>query len=122
MIADGTFPGPTDWGRRGCRPAGRRRRAARLEPDGTILYASPNSLSAFSRLGRHRLRSLGEPIDDADQHVADDPFDASDLATAVEACHRRRQPASIEVDGGGATVLFRALPLRPHGETLGPWC
>ena len=26
----------------------------RLEPDGTIIYASPNALSAFNRLGRHR--------------------------------------------------------------------
>ena len=26
----------------------------RLEPDGTIIYASPNALSAFHRLGRHR--------------------------------------------------------------------
>src|SRR5439155_8820976 len=28
-------------------------------------------------------------------------------------------PLSIEVEGGGATVLFRAIPLRPRGETLG---
>ena len=51
--------------------------------------------------------------------MADDPFDASDLADAVADAIDGGQPASIEVDGGGATILFRALPLRPRGETLG---
>jgi two-component system, sensor histidine kinase PdtaS len=62
---------------------------------------------------------LGEPIAALTNTVADDPFDASDLAAAIGAAIQGGQPASIEVDGGGATVLFRALPLRPRGETLG---
>ncbi len=62
---------------------------------------------------------LCEPIDALTSTVADDPFDASDLAAAVADAIDGGQPASIEVEGGGATILFRALPLRPRGETLG---
>ena len=90
----------------------------RIEQDGTILYASPNSLSAFRRLGITG-PVLGEPIGTLTSTIADDPFDASDLAEAVEAAVAGGSPRSIEVDGGGATVLFRALPLRPRGEPLG---
>ena len=90
----------------------------RLEPDGTIIYASPNALSAFSRLGVSGA-VVGEPVNELTSTVADDPFDASDLAAAIAAAIDGGQPASIEVEGGGATILFRALPLRPRGETLG---
>ena len=62
---------------------------------------------------------LGEPLAMLTSSIADDPFDASDLAEAVEAAVAGGSPRSIEVDGGGATVHFRALPLRPHGEPLG---
>ena len=117
MIADGTFPAsdaPIEEG------AGPRvgDGLVRLEPDGTIIYASPNALSAFSRLGISGA-VVGEPVNLLTSTVADDPFDASDLAQAIAAATDGGQPASIEVEGGGATILFRALPLRPRGETLG---
>ena len=117
MVADGTFPNPDASEEEGSGPRvgdG----VLRLEPDGTIIYASPNSLSAFSRLGVTGT-VVGEPLHELTSGVADDPFDASDLGEAVEAAIDGGQPASIEVDGGGATVLFRAIPLRPRGETLG---
>jgi two-component sensor histidine kinase len=117
MVADGTFPNPDAGGEEGSGP-----RVGdgllRLEPDGTILYASPNSLSAFSRLGIAG-PVVGEPLHELTSTVADDPFDVTDLGAAVEAAIDGGQPASIEVEGGGATVLFRAIPLRPRGETLG---
>jgi two-component system, sensor histidine kinase PdtaS len=117
MVADGTFPAPEAGIEEGSGPrAGDG--VVRIEPDGTIIYASPNALSAFSRLGING-NVLGEPIAALTNTVADDPFDASDLAAAVTAAIDGGQPASIEVEGGGATVLFRALPLRPRGETLG---
>ncbi|MCW2496613.1 histidine kinase N-terminal domain-containing protein [Jatrophihabitans sp.] len=117
MIADGTFPN-ADVGIE--EAAGPRvgDGLVRLEPDGTIIYASPNALSAFSRLGISGA-VVGEPVDELTSTVADDPFDASDLAAAIAAAIDGGQPASIEVEGGGATILFRALPLRPRGETLG---
>jgi two-component sensor histidine kinase len=117
MIADGTFPNPEAGIEEGAGPRvgdG----LVRLEPDGTIIYASPNALSAFSRLGVSGA-VVGEPVDELTSTVADDPFDASDLAAAIAAAIDGGQPASIEVEGGGATILFRALPLRPRGETLG---
>jgi two-component sensor histidine kinase len=117
MVADGTFPGPDAGIEEGSGPRvgdG----VVRLEPDRTIIYASPNALSAFSRLGVTG-NVLGETMDALTSTVADDPFDAGDLAAAVSAAIEGGQPASMEVDGGGATVLFRALPLRPRGEMLG---
>src|SRR4051812_23743803 len=117
MIADGTFPAPDAPIEEGAGPRvgdG----LVRLEPDGTIIYASPNALSAFSRLGISGA-VVGEPVNLLTSTVADDPFDASDLAEAVATAIDGGQPASIEVDGGGAIILFRALPLRPRGETLG---
>ena len=117
MVADGAFPHPQSGEEEGSGP-----RVGdgllRLEPDATIIYASPNSLSALRRLGISG-PVVGEPIHDLTSTVADDPFDASDLGDAVEAAIDGGQPASIDVEGGGATVLFRAIPLRPRGETLG---
>ncbi|MDQ6849027.1 MAG: PAS domain-containing sensor histidine kinase [Actinomycetota bacterium] len=117
MIVDGTFPNAQAGSEEGAGP-----RVGdglmRLEADATIIYASPNALSAFSRLGVNG-PIIGEPVDELTSTVADDPFDASDLGQAVVAAIDGGQPASIEVEGGGAIILFRALPLRPRGETLG---
>src|SRR3954467_10786423 len=115
MIADGTFPAPASGEGPGPRAGDG---LVRLEPDGTIIYASPNALSAFNRLGVTG-NVLSEPIDALTSTVADDPFDASDLAVAVADAIDGGHPASIEIEGGGAVILFRALPLRPRGETLG---
>jgi two-component system, sensor histidine kinase PdtaS len=117
MVADGTFPAPDSRQEEGSGPRvgdG----LVRLEPDGTIIYASPNALSAFNRLGVTG-NVLSEPIDALTSTVADDPFDASDLAGAVAEAIDGGHPSSIEIEGGGAVILFRALPLRPRGETLG---
>jgi two-component sensor histidine kinase len=117
MVADGTFPAP---GTRLEESAGPRvgDGLVRLEPDGTIIYASPNALSAFNRLGVTG-NVLSEPVDALTSTVVDDPFDASDLAVAVAEAIDGGHPASVEIEGGGAVILFRALPLRPRGETLG---
>ena len=117
MVADGTFPGPAGESEEGAGP-----RVGdglmRVERDGTILYASPNALSAFRRLGVTG-NVLGEPIDMLTSTVADDPFDASDLAQAIRHAVDGGNPTGLEVDGGGATVAFKALPLHPRGEVLG---
>ncbi len=117
MVADGTFPAQESNAEEGAGP-----RVGdgllRVERDGTILYASPNALSAFRRLGVTG-NVLGEPIDMLTSTIADDPFDARDLAGAVQAAIAGGNPTGLEVDGGGATVAFRALPLHPRGEVLG---
>lgn len=117
MVADGTFPAagvPVEEGE-GPRVGDG---LLRVETDGTVLYASPNALSAFRRLGVTG-NVLGEPVDALTSTIVDDPFDAHDLADAVESAVAGGSPTSLEVDGGGATVLFRALPLRPRDENLG---
>jgi two-component sensor histidine kinase len=117
MIAEGTFPGEaaqqdeTEGPRVGDG-------LLRVERDGTILYASPNALSAFRRLGVTG-NAHGELVSALTSTIADDPFDARDLAKAVDTAIAGGNTLSLEVDGGGATVLFRALPLRPRGEPLG---
>jgi len=117
MVADGTFPGPVSEHEEGAGP-----RVGdgllRVGSDGTILYASPNALSAFRRMGVTG-NILGELVSTLTSSVAHDPFDASDLADSVAAAIEGQNPTGLEVDGGGATVLFRALPLRPRGRTLG---
>jgi two-component sensor histidine kinase len=117
MVADGTFPAGDSRQEEGSGPRvgdG----LVRLEPDGTIIYASPNALSAFNRLGVNG-NVLSEPIDALTGTVVDDPFDATDLAGAVAEAIDGGHPAGVEIEGGGAIILFRALPLRPRGETLG---
>jgi two-component sensor histidine kinase len=117
MVADGTFPAPESNAEEGAGP-----RVGdgllRVERDGTILYASPNALSAFRRLGVTG-NVLGEPIDTLTSTIADDPFDVTDLAQTVESAIAGGNPTGLEVEGGGATVAFRALPLHPRGEVLG---
>ncbi|MEP6599842.1 MAG: histidine kinase N-terminal domain-containing protein [Actinomycetota bacterium] len=117
MIAEGSFPAtdaPVEEGE-GPRVGDG---LLRVETDGTVLYASPNALSAFRRLGVTG-NVLGEPVDALTSTIVDDPFDAHDFADAVSSAIAGSSPTSVEVDGGGAIVLFRALPLRPRGETLG---
>jgi two-component sensor histidine kinase len=117
MVAGGTFPGGDADSEETSGP-----RVGdgllRVERDTTILYASPNAVSAFRRLGVGG-PILGEPVDGLTSGVADDPFDTSDLAAAVHDAISGGSPRNVEVDGGGATVLFRTLALRPHGEPLG---
>ncbi len=117
MVAEGSFPGEaaTPEQVEGPRVGDG---MLRVEEDGTILYASPNALSAFRRLGVAG-NVLGEPVATLTSTVADDPFDARDLATAVDTAIAGGHTLSLEVDGGGATVLFRAIQLRPRGEPLG---
>ena len=91
----------------------------RLEPDGTIIYASPNALSAFSRLGIAG-PVVGEPMHELTSTVADDPFDVARSRPT-----RSRRPSTAasrrasRSRAAARSVLFRALPLRPRGETLG---
>ncbi len=117
MVADGSFPAAQSNAEEGAGP-----RVGdgllRVERDGTVLYASPNALSAFRRLGVTG-NVLGEPIGTLTSTIVDDPFDASDLAQSVDSAIAGGNPTVLEVDGGGATVAFRALPLHPRGEVLG---
>ena len=92
----------------------------RLDRTGHAVYASPNALSAFRRLGvtgdllgAH----LGHVISrlNAGPGVLDEPRGSAALAAVL----RFAEPRESEVEAQGATVLLRALPLHPGGEPRG---
>ena len=117
MVSDGSFPPAESPGELHTGP-----RAGdgllRLDADGRVVFVSPNALSAY-----HRLAYNGEVIG---QHLAvltrpliDDPFDAAELAERIDGAVEGRAGLRMEVEAKAATVLFRALPLRPHGRPSG---
>ena len=117
MVADGTFPVPAAVGDDGPGP-----RVGdgllRLDADARVLYSSPNALSAFRRLGAGG-DVLGQRFVDALGSALPDPLAAADLLERIGAAVHGQSVGGIEVEGSGATVSFRTLPLVPHGEHLG---
>jgi two-component sensor histidine kinase len=117
MVATGKFPGPASDREEGSGPRvgdG----MVRIDNHGTVLYASPNASSAFRRLGFNG-NLLGQTFAAAVAELARDPFDAADLEDMLTDSLRGIHPSSREVDGGGAIVQFRAIPLYPRGDSLG---
>jgi two-component sensor histidine kinase/PAS domain-containing protein len=92
----------------------------RLDRTGHVVYASPNALSAFRRLGVTADLlgvHLGQTIArlTAGPGLLDEPRGSAALAAVL----RFREPRESEVEAQGATVLLRALPLVPGGEPRG---
>ena len=92
----------------------------RLDRTGHVVYASPNALSAFRRLGVTADLlgvHLGTTIArlTAAPGVLDEPRGSAALAAAL----RFREPRESEVEAQGATVLLRALPLVTAGQPRG---
>jgi two-component sensor histidine kinase len=117
MVAAGSYPGPASEREEASGPRvgdG----LVRIDDLGRVLYASPNASSAFRRLGFSG-NLLGQPLSAAVGSRARDPFDAADLNEMLTEVLAGTHPHSREVDGGGAIVQFRAIPLHPRGETLG---
>ena len=92
----------------------------RLDRTGHVVYASPNALSAYRRLGvtgdllgAHLGATIARLTSAPD--VLDEPRGSAALAAAL----RFGEPRESEVEAQGATVLLRALPLAPGGERRG---
>ena len=118
MVGEGTFPfpGPVVDPEHAPRVGDG---LLRLDRTGHVVYASPNALSAFRRLGVAG-DLLGTHLGTT---IAGLPA-GSTLAepggsAAVAAALRFREPREAEVDAQGATVLLRALPLTPGGHSRG---
>ncbi len=117
MVAEGTFPTAGDDPEAHVGP-----RAGdgllRVDAMGVVVYASPNALSAYRRLGvAGDVR--GTELGPLTRSLATDPFDGEEVANRIRAAVAGQRPERMEVDAGGATVLVRALPLRPGGAARG---
>lgn len=117
MLADGTFPDVRDVAMSRSTP-----RVGdgfiRIDVDGVVVYASPNALSAYHRMGLtselegHNLIRITRPL-------ISDSFEAQEMAEHVQDLLAGGKSMRMEVDAGGATVLLRTLPLVVHGAGVG---
>jgi two-component system, sensor histidine kinase PdtaS len=117
MVADGSFPAPGQTVEVHTGP-----RAGdgliRLDADGVVSYASPNALSAYRRLGVTG-NLLDTDLAPLTAKLVRDPFDGAEIADRIGRALAGEAPLRMEVEARGASVLFRALPLRPAGESVG---
>ncbi len=117
MLSEGTFPNVGDLAMSRSSP-----RVGdgfiRLDVDGNVVFASPNALSAYHRMGLtselegHNLVTVTRPL-------ISDPFEAQELAEHVRDSLTGGSSMRLEVDAGGAAVLLRTLPLVVHGTSVG---
>ncbi|MEU4320125.1 sensor histidine kinase [Nocardia fluminea] len=118
MIADGSFPTPEDRAATHSSP-----RAGdgfiRLDTEGLVVYASPNALSAYHRMGM-QADLVGQDLAVTTRSLITDPFDAQEVVADIQAALAGRTGRRMEVEARGATVLLRTLVLRPGGELAGP--
>ncbi|MEV0645304.1 histidine kinase N-terminal domain-containing protein [Phytomonospora sp. NPDC050363] len=117
MVTDGSFPPPRLPGETTTAPRvgdG----LVRLDAAGKVKYVSPNALSAYRRLGVSG-HLLGEDLAAITGRLADDPFDGGDAVARINSALRGDSPPRKEIEARGATVLMRALPLRPVGSPAG---
>jgi len=117
MLADGTFPdADTTPDLHGGPRAGDG--LLRVDPQGIVIYASPNALSAYHRMG-HAAELRGERLASLTRRLICDPFDGAEVAQRILGAIQGSASPRIEADAAGATMLFRALPLRPRGAPAG---
>lgn len=117
MLAEGTFPNVDDLTVSRSSP-----RVGdgfiRLDVKGNVVFASPNAVSAYHRMGLsselegHHLVIVTRPL-------ISDPFEAHELAEHIGDSLTGRSSMRLEVDASGAAVLLRTLPLVVHGESVG---
>jgi two-component system, sensor histidine kinase PdtaS len=117
MVADGTFPTPE--------PAPDVHTSprvgdglVRLDSSGTVVFASPNALSAYHRMG-HAADLVGAQLAPLTRSLLSDPFDADEVAQRIRRAISGQPSMRMEAEARGATVLFRALPLEPRGQAAG---
>ena len=117
MIVDGTFPPVVPQGTtEGSPRAGDG--LVRLDVHGNVAYASPNALSAYHRMG-HASDVAGTELAVVTKRLVLDPFDAAEVATKITEALDGKPSGRMEVRGRRASMLVRALPLRPRGGAAG---
>jgi len=117
MLTDGGFPPPLLPGEPTTAPRigdG----LVRIGSDGLVRYASPNALSAYRRMGvtgHLRDRDLAELT----RSLPSNSDVGADAARRIADALAGGTPRRKEIESKGATVLMRALPLRPGGKAAG---
>jgi len=117
MIADGTFPvqEPAPDVHTSPRVGDG---LIRLDASGAVVFASPNAQSAYHRMG-HAADLVGTQLAPLTRALVSDPFDAAEVAQRIRTALDGQPSMRMEAEARGATVLFRALPLRPRGKAAG---
>jgi two-component sensor histidine kinase len=117
MVADGTFPAPDAAVDTQTNP-----RVGdgliRLDTGGRVVFASPNALSAYHRMG-YASDLVGAVLSNVTRPLVRDPFDASEVVKRIRAALDGRPSLRMELEAGGAAMLLRAMPLRPRGAPAG---
>ncbi|MGF3055790.1 sensor histidine kinase [Microbacterium sp. YY-01] len=115
MVASGEFPDMTA-------PTSPRRGAprasdglVRIDVDGMVTFASPNALSAFSRLGFDD-ELEGESLVEVVTEIIPATHQVDESLPVVVT---GRAPWRTDLEARGVTVSLRAIPLRDHGTRIG---
>ncbi|APE09929.1 PAS domain-containing sensor histidine kinase [Rhodococcus pyridinivorans] len=117
MISEGTFPTPEARSDTKSSP-----RAGdgfiRLDRKGKVVYASPNALSAYHRMGLNS-DLIGQDLVETTRALVTDPFESRDVTDYLRGAVEGRLGQRMEIEALGATVLIRALVLNPGGRIRG---
>ncbi|MYR08919.1 ATPase [Gordonia sp. SID5947] len=126
MVADGSFP-HLEGNPRGLSTPRAGDGFVRVDENGMVVYASPNALSAFHRMG-WTTELTHARLSEVASSLLTDPFESEDVAVMIdEAVGVSEPPAGpyrdvgmrMEADARRATALLRAVPLRPRGGSTG---
>ncbi len=114
MVVDGTFPPSQPLARTGSPPRvgdG----LVRLDPEGMVVFASPNARSAYHRLGL-ATDLVGVNLARTSAKLARRPGPVDEALAVVAA---GRAAGGAEVENSGAVVTLRGVPLRRSGAHTG---
>jgi two-component sensor histidine kinase len=115
MIARGEYPAPNaaTGPRRGAPRVGDG--LIRLNSEGEVLYASPNALSCF-----HRLGVIGPLVGQSLVEVTSSTIEyQSTVDEALPLVVMGRAPWRTDIEARGVALSLRALPLTDHGQRIG---
>ncbi|TDC77308.1 sensor histidine kinase [Streptomyces hainanensis] len=87
----------------------------RLDAEGVVLYASPNALSAYHRLGL-AADLVGLPLGPTTAELA--PTRGAVDESLVKLASGWA-PREAEIEGNDCVIQLRAIPLKPKGERIG---
>ena len=90
----------------------------RLDASGRAVYASPNALSAYRRVGLGG-DLVGVDLAEVTRAAAADRVAGEAAAASIAAALAGRFPDAMDVEGRSATMLLRALPLQAPGAEVG---